>query len=386
MYGCMELRNASLQNCESVSDSQARKMFEHANRRRVGRRGRSIGGGVTSVGVHLAFGATAILIAQTAPTQTPKFMKSALTYIALSAPVAMPAEPMVLPVIERRDRTPGLKEQDPAYVPMPVAVFERQDAPFIPAEPVSPVKPDTTIDARLKSRPTDILKPTPHVTVGTFGTSDTPGRTMNVNRQVDRTGFDAPIAQGSAVPAQRTKEVAVVGLDSAPARPGTDRPLGTVIADTGFGSGAAPSSQTAAARVVANTGFGAGDARLKSRPTVTTPPVQPAGFGDALAATPAAAKPVTLVERIDVPLEVISKPTPAYTAEARNLRLEGNVSLEVQFCASGSVRVLRIVKGLGHGLDESAIRAAENIKFKPAQSNGKAVDFRATVHIEFRLT
>src|SRR5947199_7490972 len=131
MYGCMELRNASLQNCESVSDSQARKMFEHANRRRVGRRRRSIGGGVTSVGVHLAFGATAILIAQTAPTQTPKFMKSALTYIALSAPVAMPPPidvPMMLPVLERRDRTPGLEKQDPAYVPMPIAVFGQEPA------------------------------------------------------------------------------------------------------------------------------------------------------------------------------------------------------------------------------------------------------------------
>src|SRR5207244_6710820 len=88
----------------------------------------------------------------------------------------------------------------------------------------------------------DTVEKTPQVTVGAFATSDTPGRTMNVNRQVDRTGFDAPMAQGASVPAQRTKEVAVVGLDSAPVRPGTDRPVGMVIADTGFGNGAAPSS------------------------------------------------------------------------------------------------------------------------------------------------
>ena len=53
-----------------------------------------------------------------------------------------------------------------------------------------------------------------------------------------------------------------------------------------------------------------------------------------------------------VPAEVISKPTPAYTAEARNLRIEGEVVLEVVFEASGKLRVLRVVQGLGHGLDE----------------------------------
>ena len=88
----------------------------------------------------------------------------------------------------------------------------------------------------------------------------------------------------------------------------------------------------------------------------------------------------------ETPVEIQFKPRPIYTEEARKLHVEGEVLLEVMFGAAGDIRVQRIVRGLGHGLDESAIRAAENIKFKPAQSNGKAVDFRATVHIEFRLT
>jgi hypothetical protein len=48
------------------------------------------------------------------------------------------------------------------------------------------------------------------------------------------------------------------------------------------------------------------------------------------------------------------------------------------------VRVLRVV-GLSHGLDNRP-RAAEQIKFKPAQGNGRPIDFRTTVHIVFRLT
>jgi TonB family protein len=47
--------------------------------------------------------------------------------------------------------------------------------------------------------------------------------------------------------------------------------------------------------------------------------------------------------------------------------------------------VNRVVSGLGHGLDEAAGRAAQQIKFKPAKQDGQAVDFPARVRIEFRL-
>jgi outer membrane biosynthesis protein TonB len=43
------------------------------------------------------------------------------------------------------------------------------------------------------------------------------------------------------------------------------------------------------------------------------------------------------------------------------------------------------VKGLGHGLDEAALRAAEQIRFKPAIQQGQTVDFPAVAHIVFQL-
>jgi hypothetical protein len=49
------------------------------------------------------------------------------------------------------------------------------------------------------------------------------------------------------------------------------------------------------------------------------------------------------------------------------------------------VRVLRLIRGLGHGLDEAATQAALQIRFKPALDQGRAVDSRATVNIVFRL-
>lgn len=79
------------------------------------------------------------------------------------------------------------------------------------------------------------------------------------------------------------------------------------------------------------------------------------------------------------------KPKPEYTVEARQMKLEGEVLIRVLFTAAGEVRVLDVVQGLGHGLDQNAIRAAQQIRFKPAQRDGQPVDSTATVHIVFQL-
>ena len=85
------------------------------------------------------------------------------------------------------------------------------------------------------------------------------------------------------------------------------------------------------------------------------------------------------------PVEIVFKPKPVYTDEARKLQLEGEVLLEVMFGANGELKVNRVVRGLGHGLDEAAVTAANRIKFKPAQRNGSAVDSTAIVHVMFQL-
>ena len=84
-------------------------------------------------------------------------------------------------------------------------------------------------------------------------------------------------------------------------------------------------------------------------------------------------------------MAILSKPNPGYSTEARTIKLEGDVVLEVVFLASGQVQVIRVVSGLGHGLDEAAMQAARQIRFRPALRNGQPVDFHAHVRIEFRL-
>ena len=88
----------------------------------------------------------------------------------------------------------------------------------------------------------------------------------------------------------------------------------------------------------------------------------------------------------ETPVVILFKPEPQYTAEGREKRIQGSVELEVVFKASGEVQVLRVVKGLGYGLDENAEVAARQIKFKPAKTaDGQPVDFPATVRIDFEL-
>jgi TonB family protein len=84
-------------------------------------------------------------------------------------------------------------------------------------------------------------------------------------------------------------------------------------------------------------------------------------------------------------VEITFKPSPVYTDEARQLKLEGEVLLEVMFGANGQLHVNRVVRGLGHGLDEAAVAAANRMRFKPALRNGQPVDSTAVVHVVFQL-
>ncbi len=107
-------------------------------------------------------------------------------------------------------------------------------------------------------------------------------------------------------------------------------------------------------------------------------------FGDTTIAVPTVARHSVEISGF-APVEIMFKPRPAYTEEARRVQIEGEVLLEMLFSASGEVRFVRLVRGLGHGLDESAIAAAREIRFRPAQREGSPVDSPAIVHIVFQL-
>ena len=157
----------------------------------------------------------------------------------------------------------------------------------------------------------------------------------------------------------------------------------SVSSVAGFAAAKMASASTSAGTGVRGAGFAAA-APSEARPQAGAP--AEGQFGAVVAKTPGVSSVASqsLVAQRS-PLEIVFKPRPAYSNEARSLRIEGEVTLEAKFQASGDVLVMRVIRGLGHGLDETAMAAARAIRFQPATERGRRVDAVATVRIAFQL-
>jgi TonB family protein len=162
--------------------------------------------------------------------------------------------------------------------------------------------------------------------------------------------------------------------------------LGSPALPVGEGYGNGTGGKEGIRGTVPSTGFGNGIAMppVSTAPKKTT--VVAGGFSDAAAMIAEAPKKKAAAGGpAETTPDILDKPRPEYTAEGRSLRVEGDVVIDLVFLANGSIEINRIVSGLGHGLDEAAVRAAQQIKFKPAKRESQPVDFPARVRIEFRL-
>jgi TonB family protein len=202
------------------------------------------------------------------------------------------------------------------------------------------------------------------------GSSAVPTIASRPVEKVQTGGFGDP--NGVAGPSDPNKR-ANVGQFGNPALP------------PGLGYGNGSGGANGARGIIASTGFGNGVAVPPTAPK-RTGTVQTAGFADSNDQVVEAPKRKVEEGPAVEPVVILAKPKPVYTAEAIKLGLEGEVLLDVVFPASGGeVQVNRVIKGLGHGLDEAAVRAAQQIKYKPALSGGHPVDFPAMVHIVFQI-
>jgi TonB family protein len=215
-------------------------------------------------------------------------------------------------------------------------------------------------------------RPTLIVHTGEFGSSATP--TVNAPIQKVQTGgFGDP--NGIPGEGKPNAHLVAAGIGSFDLPPGGGNGKGAsgtkgikgTIASAGFGNGIAQGGQ--------------GDGRSNGRGAT----VQTAGFSAQQLSQGPARPQQAEAGPATTPVEIISKPNPVYTEEARNLKLQGEVLLEVLFGANGQLHVNRVVRGMGHGLDEAAISAASHMRFKPAQHYNQPIDSTAIVHVVFQL-
>ena len=78
-------------------------------------------------------------------------------------------------------------------------------------------------------------------------------------------------------------------------------------------------------------------------------------------------------------------PNPLYTKQASKDGLEGPVTLQIVVKPDGSVGNVRVLQGLGKGLDQSAAKTVSTWRFTPSMKNGKPVAVRVDVTINFIL-
>ena len=85
--------------------------------------------------------------------------------------------------------------------------------------------------------------------------------------------------------------------------------------------------------------------------------------------------------------KAISSPTPEYTPEAAKRKIEGSVLLSLVVLPYGTSRDATVMKGLGYGLDEQAVKTVSTWRFQPGvrQSDGEAVAISITIETTFHV-
>jgi protein TonB len=111
---------------------------------------------------------------------------------------------------------------------------------------------------------------------------------------------------------------------------------------------------------------------------------------DAKADTKADAKAQAIGQAVAItdeitPPRLAEVASPDYTAEARKRKIEGSVTVAIVVDKKGDVIDAKVVKGLGYGLDENAIRAVKEWKYKPAERDGEPITVKMEVTVDFYL-
>ena len=267
-----------------------------------------------------------------------------------------------------RLRVPKIAKPKPIIAPPPAKPFlasAKPDEVKLPEVRIDPKPAPVIADAAEAPAP----KPEqPAVRTEVFPNLETRQSAELQARRIQTGGFgDSNGSSGEGPANNRVRNVASLGSFDLPA-------------GDGGGNGSSP------ARGITGSGFGdAAQTAASGRRTggSSNSTVIDSTFASFRATSPQVRR--RTVEPVQIPVEITSKPRPEYTEDGRRLRIQGEVLLRVLFAASGRVQVLDLIRGLGHGLDESAKRAAEQIQFKPASYNGSPVDSAATIRIAFQL-
>ncbi len=323
---------------------------------------------VVSSSVNLVVATTIIIVGMTAKHVIEQHYEMTELIIPSNPPppvkVKQPPPPELPPPVQQpKLELPQLEEKKidlpkPKPEPKPVEMEAKVNMPVVAPKPQTVTlapQPKAALTAAMPAQNPQVKPSTTPVHLGqTFGVTPNPNAT-------------------------RPATVAAIGNPYGGAEGPAVAPHG-VVGSTGLGNGTKYGSNNGVVGKVASAGMpganGTGPGNYSGK-------VASAGIPQATAAVATPKVTSDVVRATEV--EVLSKPAVQYTNEARQLRVQGDVVLSVTFLATGQVVVHEVVHGLGHGLDEEARRVAEQIRFRPATSNGHPVDVTTRITITFQL-
>ncbi len=287
------------------------------------------------------------LVAPTTPPPPPK--------VKVPPPPKLPPPPEP-PKLQME--APRIEMPKPKPEPKPIVMEAKVALPEVKAAPKPAVilapQPKAALTAAMPAQDNKVKPSTAPVHLGeTFGVTPNPNAT-------------------------RPATIAAIGNPYGGMQGPSVAPHG-VVGSTGIGNGLKSGSNAGVVGKVASAGI---PGATGTGPAGSYGKVGSAGIPTATAAV---VIPKTVAAPVSTNLEVISKPPVQYTAEARELKVQGDVVLRVTFTSSGQVVVQGVLHGLGHGLDEEARRVAQQIRFRPATRDGQPVDLTTNITITFQL-
>ena len=284
--------------------------------------------------------------------------------IAPVPPKVIP-RPLPTPVVKVDPPKIKLPEIKPIEVPKPAEVKMAAPTPVLkPAPPLKVVAPAAPVAVSLAHpMAASVVNNSPHPTAVALGSPNNPiapsNRPATASVNLGQRGMAGmPASNTGGGPASQT-----VNLGSG--SPGSQQMAGNGSravqgVKLGVAGGTGPMNST---------GRTAGQVNLGQVQQVALP-------------KPAAGNASGVAQNVP---KVLFKPKPTYTAEATALHINGVVQVRIRVSATGQVTVLSVTRPLGHGLDQSAERAAESMRFQPAvDANGHPVDWEGNVTVTFQ--
>jgi periplasmic protein TonB len=277
-------------------------------------------------------------------------------------PPKLPPVPPVAKVEPPKIKLPDVKLPD---VPKPPEIKMVQPMPVVLPAPPKIVQPPPApkVVNLAQAMPASVPNNSPHPTAVALGSTTNPiavsNRPSTTSINLGNKGMSGMPASNNGAGAQST----VVNLGSGSPTGQNMKGSGPVaVAGVKLGVAGGTGPMNAPGRVAGPVNLGQNN-----------PPPMPHPVGPS--AVPAKSGP-----------KVLFKPKPEYTAEAIKLHIEGTVSVRLRVSSSGTVQVLGVTSDLGHGLGDSAVRAVQATRFKPAtDDSGNPVDWEGVVNVAFQL-